>query len=267
MLRDHLAEALVEAGRFEDALAQYLWLWDESLHHSEGYFGVRLSFLLGDLKGLSIRYPPANEAMEQRRQALEASLRDGHLPDQAVTSVVLDLDALHEQFFAVPERTLELYDELRAKLGDEDLRIVTLRERLTERLVWKRRYAEAVNHRGSLVERYKASLETEKRLRETMQLPEGLADLIDPEEETQRCVDRGLPYFEAYAGVGRGAEALAIARLAIELAPREATFVKLLQRAERAEAPATGRELLELAKTSLDGEALSNAERAGAWIH
>lgn len=56
-------------------------------------------------------------------------------------------------------------------------------------------------------------------------------------------------------------------KLAIELAPREATFVRLLQRAQRAASPAAGRELLELAEPWLEGETLSRVERADAWIH
>jgi hypothetical protein len=103
-----------------------------------------------------------------------------------------------------------------------------------------------------------------KRVREMRQIPAGL---IDPEEEAQWTIERGLPYFEAYAGAGHDGEARQIEQLAIEFAPSEATFVKLLQRAERAEALALGREVLEQAKKSLTGESLARVEKAGAWIH
>ena len=264
MLRGDLAKALVTAGQHEEALTHYLWLWDESPQHDSSYGGVRVSFLLGELRGLVRQYAPAKQAMEQRRQALETSLREGQVPERQLWRVISDLDALNEGLFAEPERTLELYDELRSKLGDEEVRIVNLREHLTEELVGKRRYEEALLDKPDLVERFKHSLESMKRVREMRQIPAGL---IDPEEEAQWTIERGLPYFEAYAGAGHDGEARQIEQLAIEFAPSEATFVKLLQRAERAEALALGREVLEQAKKSLTGESLARVEKAGTWIH
>jgi len=266
-LRSALAGALVEAGLYPDALEHYLWLWDESLQYNSSYLGVRASFLLGDIRRLMNQYEPAKQAMEQRRQALETSLREGQLTKQAAWAAASDLDSLNESLFAEPERTLALYDELRAQRGDEDLQVQNLRSNVIEALVGKRRYEEALLGKVDFVGRFKLGLEAERRFRESSKIPAELAALIDPEEEALATIERSMPHFEAYAGTGRVAEARAMAQLAIEFAPREATFLKLLQRAQRAEAPDLGRELLDQAKKSLEGESLAKVEKAGAWVH
>src|SRR5690606_19501441 len=58
MERKELGKEAMKAGRYAEALEHYLWCFDEG-EQSPGFGGVRLSFLLGDLKELGEVYPPA----------------------------------------------------------------------------------------------------------------------------------------------------------------------------------------------------------------
>jgi len=262
-LRSVLADALVEAGLYPEALEHDLWLWDVGLRNGSVSAEVQSAFLLGQLRLLAARYEPAKQAMEQRRQALEASLRE----EQSSVQTARLLAELNEVLFAEPQRTLTIYDELRARHGDQDGRVETLRSHVIELLADQRRYEEVLIFRSDFVRYFESHLISARRIRDSTETPPELISLVDPEEEAQVAVERGMPRFEAFAGTGRLDQARAMARLAIEFAPRDATYVKLLKRLQRAQAPALGRELLEQAKKSLDGESLSRVEKAGAWIH
>jgi thiol-disulfide isomerase/thioredoxin len=71
--RYDLARQLVIAGKAEEALREYLWLFDVGMIEAESFYGVRLSFLLSDLAALGKSYPPATEALRVRRD--QATLR------------------------------------------------------------------------------------------------------------------------------------------------------------------------------------------------
>jgi hypothetical protein len=58
---DH-AKALAKQGKFDEALAEYLWVWDAT-RDAEAWLGVRHSFLLSDMSELADGYPPAGAAM------------------------------------------------------------------------------------------------------------------------------------------------------------------------------------------------------------
>ena len=60
------ADALVEAGRHEEALAMYLKVFDDP---GPGMGGVRTSFLLASIVRLGRAYPPAIDALRERRDA------------------------------------------------------------------------------------------------------------------------------------------------------------------------------------------------------
>ena len=108
MLRSRLADAYVEMGRDEDALEEYLWCFDEGEKHDEGYHGVRLSFLLSSIERLGRRYPPAREALVERRQVAAQRIVDGsaEYDDIAVYSSI-------NEVFDDQEATLALYDRVK----------------------------------------------------------------------------------------------------------------------------------------------------------
>ena len=77
ILRSRLASAYAELGQDEDALREYLWCFDEGEKHLGAYRSMRLSVLLHEIKRLGHRYPPALEALVERRQRAEQRIVDG----------------------------------------------------------------------------------------------------------------------------------------------------------------------------------------------
>ncbi len=112
MQRMHLGDAQFAAGRFAEALADYLWCFDEGLKHNSGYGGVRLSFLLSDLEKLSKVYPPARDAMLLRRDnASKIILNSISIGQTDVLEQLMDFTALNRHLGQL-ESNLKLLDTL-----------------------------------------------------------------------------------------------------------------------------------------------------------
>jgi hypothetical protein len=67
ILNQARADAL--AGRYEEALAKYLWFHHHALEIRPSLAGVRLSYALQEWRRLGEFYPPAWEALETVRDA------------------------------------------------------------------------------------------------------------------------------------------------------------------------------------------------------
>jgi thiol-disulfide isomerase/thioredoxin len=63
MLRMDLANKLVREKKYEEALEQYVWCWEQGEKHSPSFSGVRISFLLGSISRLAREYAPAKEKL------------------------------------------------------------------------------------------------------------------------------------------------------------------------------------------------------------
>ena len=57
------ADELTAAGKYQEAMEQYDWLWNKSLAVDKNFYGVRLSFMLADLEKLARKYKPAAETL------------------------------------------------------------------------------------------------------------------------------------------------------------------------------------------------------------
>jgi len=55
------------AGRFKEALREYVWFHEHALAHDQSYYGVRLSFALGYWMDLAKDYPPAERKLRSIR--------------------------------------------------------------------------------------------------------------------------------------------------------------------------------------------------------
>ena len=80
-----------EAGRFEEALRAHEWYHAHVLELNEAAYGVRLSYVLHDWKGLGQVYPPARASLMQvRAQAAAAAI--GEVPDGVAFDEALAVD-------------------------------------------------------------------------------------------------------------------------------------------------------------------------------
>ena len=71
------ARDLVRSNMYDQATQEYLWLWDHMLEHERSMYGVRLSFMVGDMQRLAAAYPPAEEAFTALRDRLTEKLENG----------------------------------------------------------------------------------------------------------------------------------------------------------------------------------------------
>jgi thioredoxin 2 len=74
--RLQLARVLVEQGRCDEALREYLWLWQNMVEIDPEMSGVRHSFMLGDIEELVEMHPAARAAFARVRDA-SAPSREG----------------------------------------------------------------------------------------------------------------------------------------------------------------------------------------------
>jgi hypothetical protein len=88
------ARQLARTGDPAEALKELLWCFDEGMPRVSGFGGVRLSYLLEDIKKLGEKYPAALDALRERRDAAEKLLH----------ASATDFDA--GQTFAAINRTL-----------------------------------------------------------------------------------------------------------------------------------------------------------------
>ena len=102
-----LARSLAEERKFEQALKEYLFVFDNSRDVS-GYGGVRLSYVPSEIAEIGRVYRPALVALQTRRDERE----------KLVIARKADFDVIHEltslnQYLDEPERNVALFDRLK----------------------------------------------------------------------------------------------------------------------------------------------------------
>jgi hypothetical protein len=129
------AQELARSGDSAGALKEFLWCFDEGMPRVVGYSGVRNSFLLDSITTLGKKYPPALEALRERRdQAQQRMLSSGNDPDAAQDFAALNRE-LHED-----QNTLAAFDQL--PVGDP--RRQTMATVAYDQLVNAQRYNDAI---------------------------------------------------------------------------------------------------------------------------
>jgi thiol-disulfide isomerase/thioredoxin len=101
--------ALAQKGRDAEALAEYLWCFDHGAEASPAFVGVRVSFLLMNIKNLAAQYPPARQALETRRDERQAKVEAGSTDAQTITDLI-SLDNYLDQ----KEKNFAVFDRLPA---------------------------------------------------------------------------------------------------------------------------------------------------------
>jgi hypothetical protein len=100
--------------RYDEALADYIWLHEHALEDDSALYGVRLSFALAAWRELGELYPPAIEALlsirDQKVRAMLGGAPDlGTFDDVAAISHYLgDVRVTYEVFLSLHERHPEL---------------------------------------------------------------------------------------------------------------------------------------------------------------
>jgi thiol-disulfide isomerase/thioredoxin len=216
-------DELARNGQHAEALEQYLFCFDSLLDPS--LVAVRLSFLLGSIASLAEKYPPARQALLERRDAAAERVRAA--ADLAAAYDMASIDrALGEG-----AHTVRVYEHTRdqQKLPPEDPLRQYLFEASLDHLVAERRYDEIAREAED-------PLPCLRRITERYQKTRMLAvgELAAP-VRTSLLITPALHLFEAEVGARRPelADAVAVALLDVDNEDTE-IWSGLVTRARRA---------------------------------
>jgi thiol-disulfide isomerase/thioredoxin len=227
MARMKYATSLAQKGRDAEALEEYLWCFDYGLEASPSFSGVRLSFLLSDIKNLGVHYPAAKKALETRRDERQAKMLAGSADPRTIIDL-LSLNGTLDQ----KEKDLALFDALPAASP--------LREKvsgmITDQLLEAKRYADILGGQdakavfGKQVDQFNQMLSSIPKDNPVRgQMEKGLRPY---------AVATGAHFFEALAGLKRNEEARELAQQILKFdasADTRATLAKAADRAGNAE--------------------------------
>lgn len=106
--RMNSARDLVDAEKFDNATKEYLWLWKNMLAKQPSMYGVRLSYMAGDMTRLADKHKPAKDAFIQLRDETETRLKSPEKTfDDLIDWMVLN-DVIGQDV-----KTLEWYDRVK----------------------------------------------------------------------------------------------------------------------------------------------------------
>ena len=179
---DHARE-LAQKGSNPEALAEFLWCFDDGMRKSPQFGGIRLGPLLDSVVKIGRQYPPALQALRDRRDAARAHL----LAESSDTSAMLDLTSLNREL-GESSASIAFYDQLPV-----NSRARAIFGRLIfEQLIEAKRYQEAVASQP--YEQFKKLLD--QILARSSAQPERKADT------SRYVVQFGGKELEALAGAG-----------------------------------------------------------------
>lgn len=233
MARSEYADELVAAKRYDEALKEYLWCFDEGVAARPSYSGVRRSFLLGDIVTLGEVHPPALVALRQRRDAAEARI------DAGSTSVddVADACALSREL-GEPERILALYDRVRNGKPLKASFRVAFGRNVLKPLVHAQRYGEVLEvfdkPEGYVKWIIDTFAEAQKPDGEIDEERRAVEESLEPSLRAHIAKDASVMY-EAVLGAGRDEMAARIADSLLAFANFGSVYAELVDRAIRAQ--------------------------------
>jgi len=136
--RYDLARTLAQQGKDAEALAEYLWCYDEGMPGVASFAGVRNSYLIGSIAQLGRKHEPALLALRERRDAAEGRMAADPSNRGAAMDFASLNGALNEN-----ERTLKAFDAL----AGDDPRRESLLTRAYDLLIKAKRYDDVAKAR------------------------------------------------------------------------------------------------------------------------
>lgn len=221
--RMQFGQALAQKGEDAEALAEYLWCFDHGLEASPAFVGVRLSFLLSNIKNLAAHYRSARQALETRRDGCEAKVAAGSTDFHTIQDLVSLNKTLGQE-----EKNLAVYDKLPAGSATRNL----ISPLLTEQFLEAKRYADVLmGADGNSA--FKQKVDQFNSLLDSLGKNSPMRAQIEPRLR-QMTVMAGASYFEALAGLKRNQDAKELASEILKFDSSQGTRDALAQAAQRA---------------------------------
>lgn len=250
---DRMEEAvdLAHQGQYAEALELFLWCFDHGVEHRPAFSGVRRSFLLGYMAELGRTFPPAMEALEQRREAAEQIV----LSDEGTFQSAHDLVALNRTL-GTPDRSLAFFDRL-GEVGERQRE--TQKQMLSlvlDQLVEHRRYNSIVEVQGDVEEKVEMLIDSYQRCQEFHGDPEATDSL------KTHVLRKAGQFYEALLGVEDEAGAEGISeKLLAAFSAEPMTYITLSQHAARTGRVGTAESLLERGLKEVPAEDCPDLQR------
>ncbi len=272
MARMQVGDALVQQGKHAEALEEYLWCFDHGNENSVGFYGVRLSFLLGSITRLGKQYPPALDALRQRRDTAAEAVRQagsGNVPPRKtsfwnkvvgterdpVFEKAHDLSSINREL-GEDANTLALYDELRAKKTVNAQVMDLMFKEVLDELMKARRYddvASAVKDVKAQIKQEIASFKEMEQYLKNAKMP-AMEEVIA--SQRRNVVAKGVKFYEAFLGAHKVDQAKSVADQLLEFDASADTFEALVRAALRAKAKQEAAPLVARAKKELPADEL-----------
>lgn len=227
-LRMEYAEALANKGQYQEALDEYLWCFDHGLEHDQSFAGVRASFLLSSIKSLGNAYPPALDALKERRDRAEQAI----FSNAAVTRAnMLDLSSLN-RVLGDNARTVTAFDKLTG--GEAERLKKDMVDIILDQLLAAKRYQDIINYSSDV----KAKVDRLVRNHESLKGNDSVNEEMMASLKSF-TVRKASSYYEALLGVGKAEEAGTLLEQLLNFDASAQTYVLLIKRASVAGARET----------------------------
>jgi thiol-disulfide isomerase/thioredoxin len=221
--RMELGQALEQRGKYAEALAEYLWCFDHGLEADSAFSGVRVSFLLMNIKNLAAHYPPAQQALETRRDESQAKVTAGSTDYQTMTDLISLNNTLDQK-----EKSFAVFDQLPDGSRGRELILTMLADQFLE----AKRYTDVLQGTDGqaafkeAVDRFSQMLNA---LGKDNPLRERMVDNF-----RQFTTKNGAQHFEALAGLKRNEDGKELAGQILKFDASPATHTLLATAALRA---------------------------------
>lgn len=209
MARMSYGNALRANGDLEAALKEYLWCLDEGHKHDPPFAGVRQSLLPRLIAELGRHYPPAIQALRDRRDFLRETIHSSALAAKLVGELANLNRCLGEE-----DETLRIYDQLRKKDPDSEA-VRTLCKDLFDTLCQARRFDEIVDGMD-LVNRVRWETDIAKSVPRLAAAPRREHGNSMP-PQIRLAIDSAVRYYAVLHASGRRAAAAAAAENILRL--------------------------------------------------
>lgn len=237
-IRGEYADELVRVGSYEEALTHYLWCFDEGIKHAPSYAGVRVSFLLSDISRLAENYPPALEALIERRNKVEKQLADVQNieSNENLLSSASDFIAINKHLGKDGvDRNLSFYTKV--KQNNQKMLEARLLDSLLDILLEAKRYNDIVESAGNILEkiekriaRYNQSLEFNKKMADNSKLTQEQQDRLASTLK-RLTIRESVKYFTVLLGVKDLKQAQVVAEKIISFDSSKETLALLAKQA------------------------------------
>jgi thiol-disulfide isomerase/thioredoxin len=216
--------ALAQKGKDAEALTEFLWCFDHGLEAGPAFTGVRLSFLLMDIKNLAAHYPPAQQALETRREERQTKVAAGSTDFQTIQDLVSLNKALGQE-----TKNLAVFDQLPADSKTRNL----ISRLLTDQFLEAKRYADVLQGTDGR-SAFRKAVEQFNMTLDFLGKDNPMRKQVE-ENLRQFTVTAGAHYFEALAGLKRNQDGKDLAGQILKFDSSQATRTLLADAAQRAE--------------------------------